>query len=63
MSPSDFFEVAVFLLSSLVSGLSFMLMSLSVLVLQQSSLTKDWPEIQKLEIPVSFAQNQETGAS
>ena len=52
MSPSDFFEVAVFLLSSLVSGLSFMLMSLSVLVLQQSSLTKDWPEIQKLEIPV-----------
>ena len=42
----------LFLLSSLVSGLSFMLMSLSALVLQQSSLTKDWPEIQKLEIPL-----------
>ena len=42
----------LFLLLSLVSGLSFMLMSLSALVLQQSSLTKDWPEIQKLEIPL-----------
>ena len=48
-----FIYVALFLLSSLVAGISFMSISLMVLELWQFSFIKDWPEIQKSEIPPS----------
>ena len=46
-----FFDVVLFLLSSLVTGPSFM--SSLVLELWQSFFIRDWPEIRKLEIPPS----------
>ena len=52
-STSNFFDVVLFLLSSLVTGPSFMSISSLVLELWQFSFIKDWPEIRKLEIPPS----------
>ena len=52
-STSNFFDVVLFLLSSLVTGPSFMSISSLVLELWQSSFIRDWPEIRKLEIPPS----------
>ena len=52
-STSYFFDVALFLLSSLVTGPGFMSISLLVLELWQFSFTKDWPEIRKSEITPS----------
>ena len=46
-----FFDVILFLLSSLVTGPRFMSISSLVLGLWQFSFIKDWPEIQKSEIP------------
>ena len=45
------FDVVLFLLSSVVTGPSFMSISLLVLKLWQFSFIRDWPEIQKSEIP------------
>ena len=54
MTPSSiFFDVALFFLSSLVTGSSFISKSSLVLELCQFSFTRDWPEIQKSEIPPS----------
>ena len=50
---SNFFEVTLFLMSSLVTGSSFMLISLLVLQLWQFSFKMNWSDIQKLEIPPS----------
>ena len=51
------FDVAVFILSSKVTGPSFMSISWLVLELRQFSVIKDWPEIGKSEIPLSeFSQ-------
>ena len=52
-SSSSFFNVASLLPSSLVTGSSFMSISSLVLELWQFSFIRDWPEIQKLEIPPS----------
>ena len=52
-STSNFFDVGLFLLSSLVTCLSFMSISLLVLELWQFSFIRDWPEIRKSEIPPS----------
>ena len=52
-SSSIFFDVVLFLLSSLVTGPSFMSISSLVLELWQFSFIRDWPEIRKLEIPPS----------
>ena len=52
-STSIFFDVVLFLLSSLVTGPSFMSISLLVLELWQFSFIRDWPEIRKSEIPPS----------
>ena len=52
-STSNFFDVVLFHLSSLVTGPSFMSISSLILVLWQFSFIKDWPEIRKLEIPPS----------
>ena len=52
-SSSNFFDLAVFLLSSLVTGPSFMSISSLVLELWQFSFIRDWPEIRKSEIPPS----------
>ena len=46
-------KVALFLLSSLVTGPSFMSISSLVLELWQFSFIRDWPEIRKSEIPPS----------
>ena len=48
-----FFNVSVFLLSILVTDPKFMSISLLVLVLWQFLFIRDWPEIQKFEIPSS----------
>ena len=48
-----FFEVAVFLLSSLVTGPSFMSISLKVVQIWQFSFIWDWLEIWKSEVPPS----------
>ena len=48
-----FFDVFLFLLSSLVAGSSFMSISSLVLELWQFSFIRDWPEIRKSEIPPS----------
>ena len=48
-----FFDVVLFLLSSLVTGPSFMSISSLVLELWQFSFIRDWPEIRKSEIPPS----------
>ena len=52
-STSNFFDVVLFLLSSLVTGPSFMSISSLVLELWQFSFIRDWPEIRKSEIPLS----------
>ena len=52
-STSNFFDVVLFLLSSLVTGPSFMSISSLVLELWQFSFIRDWPEIRKSEIPTS----------
>ena len=52
-SSSNFFEVVLFLLSSLVTGPSFMSISSLLLQLWQFSFIRDCPEIRKLEIPSS----------
>ena len=52
-STSNCFDVVLFLLSSLVTGPSFMSISSLVLELWQFSFLRDWPEIWKLEIPPS----------
>ena len=52
-STSIFFEVVLFLLSGLVTGLSFMSISALVLELWQFSFIRDWPETWKSEIPSS----------
>ena len=59
-----FFDGVFFLLSSLVTGPSFMSISSLVLEFWQFSFTRDWPEIRKSEISTSeFSQYLETGAS
>ena len=52
-SSSNFFDSFLFILSSLVTGPSFMYISSLVLELWQFSFMRDWPEIWKLEIPLS----------
>ena len=52
-SSSNAFHVVLFLLSILVTGLSFISISLPVLELWEFSFIRDWPEIQKSEIPQS----------
>ena len=52
-STSNFFDVALFLLSRLVTGPSFMSLSSLFLELWQFSFIRDWPEIQKSEILTS----------
>ena len=52
-SASNRFDVALFLLSILVTGPSFMSTSSLVLELWQFSFIRDWPEIRKSEIPPS----------
>ena len=52
-SSSIFFDVVLFLLSSLVTGQSFMSISSLVLELWQFPFIRDWPEIRKSEIPPS----------
>ena len=49
-STSNFFDVVLFLLSSLVTGPSFMSISSLVLELWQFSFITDWPEILNSEI-------------
>ena len=51
-SSSDFFDVAVFLLSSLVTGPSFMSITGLVLELWQFLFIKDWPESEIGNTPV-----------
>ena len=54
-SPSNLFDVVLFLLWSLVNGPSFMLISSLVLELWQFSFIRDWPEIRKSEtLPSEF---------
>ena len=52
-SLSNVFDVYLFLLSILVTGLSFMSISSLVLELWQFPFIRDWREIRKLEIPLS----------
>ena len=52
-STSNFFDVVLFVLSSLVTGPSFMSISWLVLELWKFSFIRDWPEIRKSEIPPS----------
>ena len=47
MTSSPFFDVVLFLLSNLVTGPRFMLISSLVLELWQFSFVRGWPEIQK----------------
>ena len=51
--PQVFFDVAVFLLSGLVTGPSFMAISLLGMELWQFSFITDLPKIWKSEIPLS----------
>ena len=48
------FDVAIFLLSNSATASSFMSISILVLELRQSLFIRDWPEIQKSEIPSEF---------
>ena len=48
---TKFFDVALFPLSDLVTGSSFMSISSLVLKLWQFSFIRHWPEIKKSEIP------------
>ena len=52
-SPSNFIDIALFLLSSLVTTPSFMATSSLVLELWQFSFIRNWPEIRKSETPPS----------
>ena len=52
-SSSNFFDVILLLLSSLVTGPSFLWISSLVLELSQFTFIRDWPEIRKLEISPS----------
>ena len=52
-SSSSFFEVVLFLLSSLVTGPSIMSISWLALELWQFPFIRDWAEIRKSEIPPS----------
>ena len=52
-SPSNCFEVFLFLLSSLLTGPSFMSISSLVLELWQFPFSRIWPEIRKSEITPS----------
>ena len=52
-SSPNFFDVNLFLLLNLVVGPSFMSISSLVLQLWQFTFIRDWPEIQKSEIPLS----------
>ena len=52
-SSSNFFDVVVFFLSSLVTGPSFMSTSLLILELWQFFFMRDWTKIRKSEIPPS----------
>ena len=52
-SLSNCFDTVLFLLSSLVTGLSFVSISSLVMDLWQFSFVKNWPEIQISEIPLS----------
>ena len=52
-SSSNFLDIVMFLLSSLVIGPSFMSILSLILELWQFSFTRDWPEMRKLEIPPS----------
>ena len=55
MSKSNLFDGLLFLLSSLVTGPSFMSISSLILELWQIFFTRDWPEIRKSEIsPYKF---------
>ena len=59
-SSSDFFDVDPFLLSILVTGPSFMSISLLVLDLWQFSCIRNWTEIQKSKIhPSEFCPTYE----
>ena len=51
--PHHLFDAALFPLSGLVTGSSFMSISSLVLELWQFPFIRDWPEIQKSEIPPS----------
>ena len=53
MSLSNFFDVVLFFLSSLITGPSIMSIASLVLELWQLSFTRDWPENRKSEIPPS----------
>ena len=50
----NFFDAVLFLLSSLVTGPSFMSISLQVLELWQFPFIRDWPEICKSEMHLSL---------
>ena len=52
-SMSIFFDIALLLLSILVTGPSFMSISSLVLELWQIFFIRDWPEIRESEIPPS----------
>ena len=52
-SSSNFFDLFLFLLSSLVTGPSVMSISSLVLELWQFSFIRHWPEIQKSDITLS----------
>ena len=52
-SSSNFFDVVLFLLSSLVTRPSFMPISSLALELWSFPFIRDWPEIRKWEIPPS----------
>ena len=55
-SWSNFYDIVLFLLSSLGTAPSFMSISWLVLELWQSSFIRDWPEIQKSQIrPSEFS--------
>ena len=59
-STSNFFDVVLFLLSSLVTGPSFMSISSLVLELWQFFFIRDWPEIRKSEtLPSEFCSKSE----
>ena len=53
VSSSKFFDIVLFLLSSLVTGPSFMSISSLFLELWQFSFIRDWPEIRKSGITPS----------
>ena len=47
----NFFNIALFLMSSLVTGLSFMSISSLILKFSKFNFIRDWPEIRKSERP------------